>query len=85
MSEIDATRVSHLLQIIASTEDEEIDCDDLSRAIDSAAEAAARGADIRGTLPKIAVHLDHCPDCREWYDMLVELVREEDKPQDGGV
>jgi predicted anti-sigma-YlaC factor YlaD len=32
------------------------------------------------TSTAIAVHLDQCPDCKEWFDTLVGLAREGEGP-----
>jgi hypothetical protein len=74
--DIDPKRLEEWLRAISTTEPEEIDCDALSEVIEEAVEAAAAGADVRSLLPSVAVHLDHCPDCRDWYDTLVDWVQE---------
>jgi hypothetical protein len=38
---------------------------------------AESGKDIRGVLPAVAVHLDHCPECGEMYETLVLLSQED--------
>ena len=74
--DIDPRRLAAWLQAIATTEDDEIDCDVLSDVMAEVVEEAAAGADVRSLLPNVAVHLDHCPDCRDWYDSLLEWTRE---------
>jgi len=76
-SEIDSKRLNEWLQATATTEDQEVDCDALSDVIEGVVEAALSGADVRSLLPHIAVHLDHCPDCRDWYETLLALAEEE--------
>ena len=70
MSDMDPARLDHWLQAVATTEDEELDCDSLFELMDKAVELAASGQDVRSLLPGIAVHLDHCPDCRDQYETL---------------
>ena len=76
--EIDPQRLNQWLAAIATTQDDEIDCDALGEVIQEVVEAAATGADVRSVFPHIAVHLDHCPDCRDWYQTLVALTKEEE-------
>lgn len=70
MSIIDPTRLNRWLEAVATTEDEELDCDALFEIIDKVVEMAASGQDVRSLLPGIALHLDHCPDCRDQYETL---------------
>jgi predicted anti-sigma-YlaC factor YlaD len=71
----DPARLSEWLRAIATTEDDEVDCDGLMQAAESLVAAGTRGEDLRLALPHLALHLDHCPDCREWYDTLVAFAR----------
>jgi predicted anti-sigma-YlaC factor YlaD len=71
-----SNRVGELAVILATTEDKEIDCDQLREVAEKAVEAAAAGEDLRALLPEIAMHLDHCPDCRDYYETLLALVKE---------
>lgn len=73
---MDNKRVGEWLATVTTTEDEEIDCDALGAVIEKVVEAAAGGEDVRALLPEIALHLDHCPDCRDWYETLLSLARE---------
>jgi len=72
----DRERLSKWLADIASTADDEVDCGALAEMLETVVANGARGADIRAVLPQIAQHLDHCSDCRDWYDTLVELAQE---------
>jgi predicted anti-sigma-YlaC factor YlaD len=61
------------MRVVMGTQDEEVDCDAMAQAMPSVVEAGARGEDLSAVLPEIALHLSHCPDCRDWYQTLVEL------------
>jgi hypothetical protein len=76
--EFDPQRLSKWLRDIASTEEDEIDCDTLVDMLETVAAAGAESDDIRAILPEVALHLEHCPDCSEWYETLVALVREDE-------
>ena len=75
MKRFEPPHLAEWLRVVMTTKDQEIDCDAMAELMPSVAEAGARGEDIAALLPRIAVHLDHCPDCREWYETLVELSR----------
>jgi hypothetical protein len=79
-NQFDPARLSEWLRSIATTEDEEVNCDDVVEAAERLVAIGARGEDLRAVLPDFAVHLHHCPDCREWYDTLVALSREDAAP-----
>jgi hypothetical protein len=70
-NQFDPARLSEWLRSIATTEDDEMDCDAIIEAAESLIASAARGDDVRIVLPDLALHLDHCPDCREFYETLV--------------
>ena len=66
-------RLRWWLGTLETTEDEELDCDVVFEVLDLVAEARARGEDVGELFPAIALHLHHCPSCRDLYDTLVEL------------
>ena len=78
MSAFEATHLSLWLKRVIATQDDEIDCEELSVTIEVVVEAVARGEDVRQALPAISLHLDQCPDCREWFETLVELTGRDD-------
>jgi hypothetical protein len=69
----DPARLSEWLRSIATTEDDEVDCDAIIEAAESLIGAGARGDDLRLVLPALALHLDHCPDCRDFYETIIAL------------
>ena len=73
MEAIEPERLSAWLASIAATEDDELDCDALYAIVEEAVDAVVAGADLRTLLPLVAVHIDHCPECRDFYDTLVAL------------
>ena len=72
----DRDRLRKFLSEIASTGDEEIDCEALDRVLEQVVAIGANGEDIRAILPDVAVHMEHCPECAEWYQMLALLAAE---------
>jgi hypothetical protein len=75
----DPARLAEWLRSVATTEQDEVDCDAIAAAAEQLLAAGARGDDLRAVLPHLALHLAHCPDCREWYETVLALV-EEDAP-----
>jgi hypothetical protein len=69
-------RLEKWLSDIAGTEDAEVDCNTLDEMLERVVAIGSRGDDIRSVLPQVALHLEHCPDCSEWYDALIALARE---------
>lgn len=76
MSDIDPAPLNRLLQAVATTEAEELDCDSLFELMDKAVEMAASGQDVRSLLPGMAIHLEHCPDCRDQFETLTAFWKE---------
>ena len=66
-------RLSEWLHSIATTQEDEVDCDALAEVAERLVAAGTRGEDLRAILPDLALHLEHCPDCREWYETLLAL------------
>ena len=75
----DPQRLQKWLEDVASTQDDEVDCDALSAALEQIVAIAEAGEDIRDLMPAVAVHLDHCPECGEWwYEVLIAYMRDQD-------
>jgi len=55
----------------------EVDCDAIAEAAERLLAAGARGDDSRVVLPRLALHLTHCPDCRDWYETVLALSQED--------
>lgn len=72
-------RFRKLVECLSTLQQEsgECGCAAASAELDCLAEQAVQGVDIHTILPKVAVHLDICPDCREEYEALVAIVRAE--------
>ena len=64
-----------LLQALATTEENEISCDDVFAVLDEFVEAVRRGENVLLYMPLVRQHLDMCPDCREEYETLLRMVQ----------
>jgi hypothetical protein len=63
-----------LLRSVAMTEDREIPCDEVFALMDQFAELVKRGGDASQMMPLVEKHLAMCPDCREEYETLLEMM-----------
>src|SRR5574341_274798 len=64
-----------MLKMIAITDEKEIACDEVYALIDQFTEMAARGEDVSRLMPLVKKHLDLCPDCREDYEALLNILK----------
>ncbi|MCX6020906.1 MAG: hypothetical protein NTZ05_04095 [Chloroflexi bacterium] len=65
---------------LETTQPEEMDCDALFEMLEVVVEAARSGGDVAELFPAVAVHLGHCPACRDLFDTLLALTNEPDGP-----
>lgn len=63
-----------LLRSLADTKERELTCDEVHALLDQFAEAVQRGEDAARLMPLIQEHLDMCPDCREEYEALLQMM-----------
>lgn len=69
-----AAMMEKILTMLSETREEELTCDEVFAALDQVAELAARGEDVGRLMPLIQRHLEMCPDCREEYNALKNIV-----------
>ncbi len=61
--------------MLAKTDAHEIACDDVFKVLAEFAEMKQRGKDVAEMMPLVAKHLDLCPDCREEYEILMDVLK----------
>lgn len=66
--------MSTLLRAIAMTEEQELSCDDVYALMDQFAEMVQHGEDASRLMPMVQKHLKMCPDCREEYEALLQMM-----------
>jgi hypothetical protein len=64
-----------MLQALAMTHEKEISCDDVFAVLDEFAEAVRRGENALLLMPLVRQHLEMCPDCREEYEALLNMMQ----------
>lgn len=67
--------LEELIYRILTTEDEEIDCGQVSQLIARYVDMEVSGADAPGLLPEVYQHLRQCGACAELHETLYELAR----------
>ena len=83
MSENEVTPLDRLrwwLSTLETTRDTELDCEAVFELLEYAVEAARAGEDVVQVFPAIALHMDHCFECRDLFDTLVALAESETGP-----
>ena len=68
------------LSTFESTQPQELDCETVFGLLEVAVEAANAGQNVSQLFPGLAIHLDHCPGCRDLFDTLVALMKDEANP-----
>lgn len=71
---LDLKVLKNLVRSIASTQQDEIGCDDCYAEIDVFAEMMLQGKDADAAMPLIKDHLDHCGNCREEFEAFLEAL-----------
>jgi hypothetical protein len=65
----------NLLQLVATTQEREINCDEVFALLDQFVEVVRSGENDRPFMPPVRQHLAMCPDCREEYEALVKALQ----------
>lgn len=72
--------VHRLLRLIAATTETEISCTECFRLLPQYADLELAGQAAANTLPQLAQHLGQCGVCREEYEVLRDLLRDDATP-----
>ena len=75
--QLDSSRLNRIITGIATTSEDEIDCDECFRQLDRFAELYLAGKDAAQAIPLVQQHLDRCPDCREEFEALLRALEQE--------
>ena len=60
---------------IMTTREDEIACDDCFDLLDRYAELMLEGKSPEEQMPLVQHHLEHCPECKEEFEMLLKSLR----------
>ena len=72
-------RLKKLIDCLHDNHDAGCDCAAAYKEFECLAEQAVRGVDIHELLPRVALHLDLCSDCREEFEALVSILGEDNE------
>ena len=70
----DITHLKKMLTGLTKTLETECSCDEVFELLDQYAEMAVAQGDAAQVMPLVDHHLRMCPDCREEYDMLMQIL-----------
>ena len=73
---IDKKQVSSLLQMIACSQTDNLDCDGCLEQFPELAEASLSTIEIPNLLKAVERHLEQCPCCRDEFGALLEGLKE---------
>lgn len=71
--------VERLMNAIKMTQVEERGCEEVHELVDKYAEAYLAGQNVAHLMPLVKHHLDMCGNCREEFEMLLEMMQFEAK------
>ena len=74
----DKDLIIKLLDKVARTRDDEIDCQKVYELVDLYAETAAQGHDAGAMLPLVKHHLEMCVECLDEFQALLQILEAEE-------
>ena len=76
--QLDPEFLKQVVKGIASTDDEELHCNECFDQLDCFAEQVLAGKPASDAMPLVQSHLDRCPPCREEFEALLDALQELD-------
>jgi hypothetical protein len=64
-----------MLRKIGQTQEVELTCGETFDLLDQYAEMVVNGEDVAQLMPLVKQHLDMCPDCREEFEALLQVLQ----------
>lgn len=69
--------MKRLIEQLANTQEDEVDCDEVFKVLDMYAEAESRGEDPGELLPMMKQHLEICKCCQEELEAVIRILESE--------
>ena len=69
------SKVDIMIRMLGNTQGQESSCDEVHKLLGQFAEMALRGEDIASLMPLVHHHLELCPDCREEYNAVLDILK----------
>jgi len=73
--ELNIETLKKMARAIANTSDDEIGCDDCFEFIDIFVESELHGKNPAEAMPLVEEHLNHCMNCREEFEALLDAIK----------
>ena len=70
--DLSKTQIDTLLGLVASAQDDALDCDGCFNNVAEFADTKLAGRPLREALEEVQIHLDSCPCCEDEYNALLE-------------
>ncbi|HWR65344.1 MAG TPA: hypothetical protein VN364_04450 [Bellilinea sp.] len=70
-----SSQAEKMVQMINKTQEVELTCDEVHDLLGEFAQMALRNENPAKLLPLVSQHLELCPDCREEYDALMQILQ----------
>jgi hypothetical protein len=68
-------KLKRIVRSIATTEDDEIGCDECFHEVDRFAEMELAGKNAAEAMPLVQAHLARCQNCRQEYEALLDALK----------
>jgi len=72
---IDPKMIKDMVREIVTTREDEMECPECFEHLDHFADLLLSGADLDNMMLRLRHHLEHCPHCKEEFDVLLDAVR----------
>jgi hypothetical protein len=72
---LNVNTLKQMVHGIMSTRSDEISCDECFEQLDRFVELVLAGKNVSVAMPLVQHHLEHCPDCKEEFEMLLKALR----------
>lgn len=70
-----ADKLKQIVRVIATTEDDEIGCDECFHELDRFVEMELAGKNAAEAMPLVQEHLNRCENCRQEYEALLDALK----------
>ncbi len=69
--------LTRLMRMLEDTQDKDLSCDETFALLDEFTEIVADQQDAALLMPLVQHHVDACPDCREQFEVLLNILQTE--------
>ena len=72
---VDENKVMSLMQLVEHTEENEYSCEETFYLLDEYVDLVVGAQGAEALMPLVKNHLDHCQDCGERYEILLDILQ----------